>query len=140
MTTTPTHPGLPGVNGPGSSAPARPRFGQASAGTLSVRWTALHDAASVVAELGGVAAGPMPAKSRNFPAAMRDAGGWRRELAELGVQDLAAMMEPGLAALLAVRARGADAVPAALALWEEFRRARDTLVALMPPSGPLRSA
>ena len=141
-TTTPSsgNAGDPGTRGAPSPGASRPQFGQAFAGPLSVRWTALHDAAGVVAGLGGVACEPMAAPLRNFPAAMRDAGGWRRDLAEQGVQDLAAIMAPGLAALLAVRARGADAVPAALALWEEFRRARDTLLALAPPSGPLRAA
>jgi hypothetical protein len=140
MSTTPINQGAGGIKGGGPPGPPRPQFGQASAGTLSVRWTALHDAAAVVAGLSGLPAVQMPAGLRNFPAIMRDAGGWRRELAEQGVQDLAAIMEPGLAALLAVHARGADAVPAALALWAEFRHARDRLVALSLPSAPLRSA
>lgn len=132
MSSTPTNHGLPGA--------MRPQFGQAPAGSLSVKWTALHDAANVVAGLGGIPAAAMPTRLRNFPAAMRDAGGWRRALAEQGVQDLAAFMEPGLSALLAVRARGADAAPAALALWEEFKLARDTLLSLTPPSAPVRAA
>ena len=59
-------------------------------------------------------------------------------MAEEGVDDIAAIMEPGLAALLAVHARGADAKPAALALWQEFMAARDALMILLPPqpAGP----
>ncbi len=56
-------------------------------------------------------------------------------MAEEGVEDVAAIMEPGLAALLAVHARGADAAPAALALWQEFLTARNALLTLQPSCG-----
>jgi len=111
----------------------RPEFGQASASAMSMKWSALHDAAGVVATLAGIAAEPMRPEVRNFPAVMRDAGGWRRNLAEQGIEDLAAVMEPGLAALLAVHARGINPATAALALWQEFCAARAALLALTPP-------
>jgi hypothetical protein len=78
----------------------------------------------------------MTTEVRNFPAVMRDVGGWRRSLAEQGIEDLAAVMEPGLAALLSVHARGADPAPAAATLWEEFHTARAALLALVPPAAP----
>jgi hypothetical protein len=74
---------------------------------------------------------------RNFPALIRDADMWRRERAEFGISDLAAIMEPGLAALLAVNARGADPRPAALALLQEYNSACEALLSLLPPSGAL---
>ena len=111
----------------------RAEFGQASASSMSMRWSALHDAAGIVATLAGIAAEPQRPEQRNYPALMRDAGGWRRALAEQGVDDLTAMMEPGLTALLAVHARGADPAAAALALWQEFHVARSALLALAPP-------
>ena len=37
--------------------------------------------------LAGIAAEPMRPEVRNFPALMRDIGGWRRELAEQGIDD-----------------------------------------------------
>ncbi|HVR90135.1 MAG TPA: hypothetical protein VHG29_03430 [Novosphingobium sp.] len=120
----------------------RAAFGQAAASAMSMKWSALHDAAGVVALLAGIASEPMRPEVRNFPAVMRDAGGWRRSMAEQGVDDLSAIMEPGLAALLAVHARGASA-SAALSLWQEFQAARAGLMALTPPpasNGPLRSA
>ncbi|MDE2435696.1 MAG: hypothetical protein KGM49_05500 [Sphingomonadales bacterium] len=98
-----------------------------------MKWSALHDAAGVVAMLAGLAVESMRPEIRNFPAVMRDAGGWRRELSEQGIEDLAAIMEPGLAALLAVHARGINPAPAALALWQEFHAARSALLALAPP-------
>jgi stage V sporulation protein SpoVS len=111
----------------------RPEFGQASASTMSMKWSALHDAVSVAGLLAGIAAEPMRPEVRNFPAVMRDAGGWRRQRAEEGIDDLAAIMEPGLAALLAVNARGVNPAVAAMALWQEFHAARAALLALTPP-------
>jgi hypothetical protein len=66
---------------------------------------------------------------------MRDAGGWRRTMAEQGIDDLTAMIEPGIAALLAVNARGSSPASAALALWQEFHAARAALLTLIPPTG-----
>lgn len=100
---------------------------------MSMQWSALHDAAGVVATLAGLAPETMRPEVRNFPAVMRDAGGWRRNLAEQGIEDLSAIMEPGLAALLAVNARGVSAASAALALWQEFIAARNALMDLTPP-------
>ena len=111
----------------------RAEFGQASASAMSMKWSALHDAVNVAGMLAGIAPEPMRAEVRNFPAVMRDAGGWRRQRAEDGIEDLAAIMEPGLAALLAVNARGVNPAVAALALWQEFQAARTALLALTPP-------
>lgn len=111
----------------------RPEFGQASASAMSMKWSALHDAVGVVGMLAGLAPETMRPEVRNFPALMRDVGGWRRQLAEQGIEDLSAIMEPGLAALLAVNARGANPAPAALSLWQEFHAARAALLALTPP-------
>ena len=114
-----------------------------AASTTSMRWAALADAANLVAVLAGLEPERTTPEVRNFPALIRDTETWRRERAENGVADLAAIMEPGIAALLAVNARGADCKPAALALWREFVAARAAILALLPPSGalgPRRSA
>jgi hypothetical protein len=108
-----------------------------------MRWAALADAANVVAALAGLEPERSTPEMRNFPALIRDLEAWRRERAENGVADLVAIMEPGIAALLAVNARGADARPAAMALWCEFVVARTAILALLPPAGalgPRRSA
>ena len=102
---------------------------------MSMKWSALHDAVGVAGMLAGIAAEPMRAEVRNFPAVMRDAGGWRRQRAEQGIDDLAAIMEPGLAALLAVNARGVNPAVAAMALWQEFQVARSALLTLSPLPG-----
>jgi hypothetical protein len=99
----------------------------------SLRWAALHDAAAVVATLAGfpdVAAGGRPG---SVPAVLSPAPPWRRAVAEQGVADLAALKEPGLAALITVHTGGGDARAAARALWQEFVTARDALMALALP-------
>ena len=128
-----------------TAAPGGPRatFERTSASATSMRWAALADAANVVATLAGIEPERPTAEVRNFPALIRDAQPWRREQAENGVSDLAAVMEPGIAALLAVNARGADPKPAAMALWREFIAARSAILSLLPASsglGPRRLA
>jgi hypothetical protein len=121
----------------------RPTFGQSPASASSLKWAALQDAANVVATLAGLELERTTAEIRNFPALIREAAAWRRELAERGIEDMAAVMEAGIAALLGVNARGADPRPAALALWREYIEARAAVLSLLPPSGrlgPRRSA
>jgi hypothetical protein len=101
-----------------------------SADAIARQWAMLHEAAAVVAALAGVADTPGSAL-RRFPGALRKAPHGRRALAEQAIEDLAAIMEPGLAALLAVHRRGGDASAPAAALWEEFATARATLIGLV---------
>ncbi len=127
-----------------------PKFGPravrpaAAAGTgTSLRWAALAEAGKVVAMLAGVDGEEQDREVRSFPVLIRDAEPWRRTLAENGCADLTAIMEPGISALLAIHARGADCRPAAYALWQEFTASRRAMLALLPPSGgmgPKRSA
>ena len=109
---------------------------------MSVQWAALQDAGDAVAALAGLAKERASAEQRNFPAHVRDIGGAAYELAARGVADLMAMMQPGLAALLAVNARGQDATAPALTLWREYHAARSALLKLAPVDGlgPRRSA
>ncbi len=130
---------------------AQPNSFSAEAGTgqrstaqsLSVQWTALQDAASAVGALAGLAPEKLTPQVRNFPALIKDVGGWRFELASEMIGDLTAMMRPGVTALLAVNARGQDATAAAITLWREFHHARNSVLALVPQGGdmgPRRSA
>lgn len=106
-----------------------------AASPMAMKWTAVHEASAAIGELAGIAPEFRTAEIRNFPAIMRDTGGWRLRLAEQGVDDLAAILEPGLAALLALQNSGASAGPPALALWQEFQTARTGLLALIVPLG-----
>ena len=119
-----------------SSAPRGPS-------AMSVQWAALQDAAAAVATMVGLAGEKPSAQVRNFPALIKDLCGWRLQLATDGVADLAAMMKPGVKALLAVAARGQDPTAAALSLWREYHHARAALLSLVPEQGrmgPLRKA
>lgn len=106
-----------------------------AANRMAMKWAAVHDAAAAIGGLAGIAPELRSPEVRNFPAIMRDAGGWRYRLAEQGVDDLAAILEPGLAALLALHGSGVPAGPAAAALWQEFHTARAGLLALILPLG-----
>jgi hypothetical protein len=125
---------------PGSG---RARFGQGAANALSMKWSALHDAAETVALLAGVEGKAMTQHVRAFPVTLRDARPATRELVEGGIADIAAVLEPGLSALIAAHARGTVPQAAAAALWDDFIAARDALMVLaasqiVPPT--LRSA
>lgn len=111
----------------------RPTPAAAPSETASRQWAALHQAAGVVAGLAGLPAEPPPPETRDFPARIAAAGGWRAALAEQGIADLSAVMEPGLSALLAIHGQGADTAAAARCLWEEFDYARASILALLPP-------
>lgn len=76
----------------------------------------------------------MPASSPEidrFPERIEYLRDWRAGLIRQGIADLAAVMEPGLTALIAVHRRGADPAPAAQALMHEFLQARDALLAMV---------
>lgn len=109
----------------------------------SIRWAAVMEAGVVVAMLAGIEAERPNKQIRNLPTSLRDCDPWQREVAVGGIEDLAAVMEAGLAALLGINARGANCRAAAIALWREFVTARSALMALIPPAGalgPLRIA
>lgn len=97
------------------------------------KWIALHDAAAVVAALAGLAPEAPSAALTGFAVTIGQAPHWRRELAVQGIEDLAAIMEPGLSALIAVQAARGDAAAPAHALWLEFTAARDALLTLALP-------
>ena len=97
------------------------------------------DAAATVALLAGQEAPGMSQEVRSFPVSIRDAQPVTRELVENGIADLAAIMEPGLSALIAAHARGAHPQAAATALWQEFLSARDALMALAASHTPRTS-
>lgn len=104
-----------------------------TAAATSRQWAALHQAAGVVAGLAGVDHPAVPRAVRDFPEMIAEAGGWRAALAQQGIADLSAVMQPGLSALLAIHAQGADIGVAARTLWEEFDHGRAAVLALLPP-------
>jgi len=123
----------PGFDGLSTATAARLKPAQeypGAPGPLARQWQALHRAASAVAALGGIPLETLNAEARDFPERIALVSGWRGGLARQGVADLAAVMEPGLTALISVHSRGADPAPAARALLQEFTDARDALLTL----------
>jgi hypothetical protein len=114
--------------------PHREAFAEAeNASRVGARWAVLEGAGRTVAQLAGkggeFGGGTDMAASM---AALHPAGA---DLAVRAIDDLAAVLEPGIGALLAVRERGLDPAPAAAALWGEFCLARNALLALAPKPG-----
>jgi hypothetical protein len=100
---------------------------------LTLQWMALREAAGAVAALAGEEILAGAPEHLAFPRGLHSAPPRRRVMIEQALGDLVAMMEPGVAALLSVHERGADAGPAARALWQEFVAARGGVIALVPP-------
>ncbi len=117
--------------------------GQAAQPPIATQWAAIRDAAGAVAMMAGIAPEAVDSRIRNLPILLRDEPEWKRALAARGVADLAAILQPGVKALLAVHARGQDARVPANALWREYIAARDAIMCLVPNAsrmGPPRAA
>lgn len=135
--------GKMGSEGTKFAQPPEGANARAASSQLAKQFAAVEDAAAAIAMLAGLAAEKPGPRQRNFVAQILSLGGARLKLAENHLTDMAAVMQPGLAALLAVNARGQDATAPALALWREYYSAREALLALAPESGsmgPRRSA
>ena len=132
MDATPIYPNhatpLGGLPGHGQS-----HFSEGPPSAMNARWAALHDAGAATRALAELPDEAVDPAILSFPEAMREAGGWRLAAAEQGIEDLLAVLVPGLSALLTAHARGSDITPPALALWREFESARDALLILTPP-------
>ena len=105
-----------------------------TADMLALKWAALHDAAGAIALLAGAEPPGANDAARNLPSLFHGLSGWRRQSVERGLDDLVAMMEPGLGALLAINERGDDTTAPARVLLREFHLARQALMALAPPA------
>lgn len=101
--------------------------------TLRQKWEAMHETAQLIGTMAHLAhedyTGPIAA----FPNVIVLAGTSKQELAEQGLEDLDAIVQPGLTALLAIEARGQDTTAPALALWREYHAVRQSLMALCLP-------
>jgi len=115
---------------PPAMDPARSPADSARTAT-GLKWAALHDTANAVAALAGVVPG-CETEVLDFAAVMRGATPSRGELAERGIEDMAAVIQPALSALLGAEVRGIDPGGAARALWREFAAARAAILALSP--------
>ncbi len=98
---------------------------------MTEQWGAVHEAATAVGNLAQLGCETVAPEIAQVPAFAARKGGWHYETAARGIGDLAAVMQPGLRALLSLAAQGQDTTTAALTLWREFHRARDAIVELV---------
>ena len=105
----------------------------AAGATIAARWDGLHACAADIARMAGIAAEKPDDAVRRFIDRFEAASEWQRTMASQGIDDIAAMLRPGLAALNTIVQRGGDTSAAALALWHEFHHARSAVLALVEP-------
>ncbi|MEP5937750.1 MAG: hypothetical protein ABJ239_05440 [Erythrobacter sp.] len=113
--------------------------GLAAPRTLREKWEALHETAQLIGTMAQLAHEDYKGELAAFPNAIVLAGPTKHELAEQGLQDMDAIIQPGVTALLAIEARGQDTTAPALALWREFHAARQSMLAMCAPAD-LRSS
>ena len=102
-----------------------------STGSLAQRWEDLHTQAAQLAELAHLTPESYETDLAEIPAMLGDATEWQRELAWQALEDIDAMMQPGMVALRTILARGQDTNAPALALWREFHAARGSVIDLV---------
>ncbi len=114
--------------------PAHVQVERGNCGTLALKWAALQEAAEAVRLLSGHSGMQPHPEASELADTMLHADLWRQELVREAVEDLSAVMEAGLVALLAIHERGGNPAAAALALSEEFLAAEAAVLALVPIS------
>jgi hypothetical protein len=100
-------------------------------GSLVLRWDEMHDQAARLAELAKVAQPVATLTEAQFVALLQAAPSRERQLVWQGVEDIGAMLQPGLVALGTLKRRGQDTAIPAAALWQEFVAARDGLIDIL---------
>ncbi|UOR16078.1 hypothetical protein [Qipengyuania aquimaris] len=101
---------------------------------LAAQWDAVHQAAAAVATLAQLGTEEQDEATLSLPARAATLGEAHYAIVACAIDDLAAVMQPGLRALLAMTDKGEDTTSAALTLWREFHKARHAIVALVPES------
>jgi hypothetical protein len=123
MASLPPEPILPLAESPEAGLPAL--------AALVAQWEALHSSAAGLGKLAQIAPEQdAPAFSRM----VETAHPWQLTLAAQGLDDIAAMLASGLAALGTLTARGQDTAAPAMALWREFHAARASVIAALQPA------
>lgn len=97
-------------------------------GSLAQRWLDLHSQAEQLAKLAALSPEPFDKELAAFHSLLANASKAQHTLASEGIEDIDAMMQPGLTALRTITTRGKDASAPALALWREFHAARGAVL------------
>ena len=101
--------------------------------SLAQRWQELHERVARLAAVADLVPEFPETDTINLPAKLNEANQWQRELAWQGIEDIQAMMQPGLTALGTIKARGQNIEAPARSLQREFHAARRTIVATLEP-------
>lgn len=109
-------------------------------GSLAQRWEDLHASSAQLAKIAALSPEEFSGDIAAFPNLLGRANEWQRDLAWQGIEDIDAMMRPGLSALGTITARGQDASAPALALWREFHHARQAVLGLVQPAADASAA
>lgn len=109
--------------------------GTAAADGMVQAWGDLHAKARDLASLARIAAEPAQAQATLAPLLVT-ARPWQQMLAMQGIEDMAAMLDSGLAALATLTGRGQDTAAPALTLWREFHAARSAVLLMLQPADP----
>jgi len=100
---------------------------------MIARWQAIGSDAARLAGLASIGQRPESEDAGDFISALECASDWQRELAWQGVEDIAAMLQAGMAALDVLASRGIEPQVPALALWREVDAAQASLRAMLSP-------
>lgn len=98
---------------------------------LARRWDDLHAQGAELCELAGLSNETVAVDGVVLAAMLEDASEWQRNLAWQQIEDIDAMMQPGLTALRTIASRGQDILSPAQALWREFHAAREAVLHLI---------
>ena len=99
---------------------------------LAAKWGVIHEAARAVGALAQLAEEPPSDLVVSLPRRAAALDAQKFGLIERMVDDIDAVMQPGIEVLLAPEIANRGSVDAALSLWCEFRNARDAVLALVP--------
>ncbi len=99
--------------------------------TLANQWEAVQEAATAVGHLAQLGREILSEDIISLPLRAAEKGGRHYEMVARGIDDLAAIMQPGLRALLSLTAQGKDTTAAALTLWREFHTSRSAILSLI---------
>lgn len=97
---------------------------------LERAWLDMHGQAAALAQLAQISAEP-DQFSPSLNGLIADTQPWQQTLLAQGIDDVAAMLGSGMAALATLSGRGQDTAAPALALWREFHAARGALLAVL---------
>ena len=97
---------------------------------LAARWRRLHQQAADLACMADLSPEPFGEALASFPQRLAAISTCQLQLAEQGLEDIEAMLRPGLSALATMQNRKTSATPPAFALWRFFSDGRGAVLAL----------